>query len=69
LAGLESRGARGLRRQRTAISARLLKSAAPATFGWIGAGSAAAYTYAWFNGLAVALALYALLMWTGRARV
>jgi NCS1 family nucleobase:cation symporter-1 len=45
-----------------------LKTAAPATFGWIGAGWAAAYTYAWFSGLAVALALYSLLMWRGRAR-
>jgi NCS1 family nucleobase:cation symporter-1 len=45
-----------------------LKTAAPATFGWIGAGWAAAYTYAWFSGLAVALALYSLLMWRSRAR-
>ncbi|MBV9883160.1 MAG: NCS1 family nucleobase:cation symporter-1 [Sphingomonadaceae bacterium] len=45
-----------------------LKTAAPDRFGWIGAGWAAAYTYAWFSGLAVALVLYALLMWRDRAK-
>ena len=39
-----------------------LKTAAPDAFGWIGPAWAAAYTYAWFSGLAVALALYAALM-------
>jgi len=45
-----------------------LKTAAPGAFGWIGDGWAAAYAYAWFIGLAVALALYAALMWRVRAR-
>jgi len=45
-----------------------LKTAAPERFGWIGAGWAAAYTYAWFSGLFVALALYAALMWRRRAK-
>src|ERR1051325_6105697 len=35
-----------------------LKTAAPASFGWIGPFWVAAYTYAWFSGLAVALLLY-----------
>jgi NCS1 family nucleobase:cation symporter-1 len=39
-----------------------LKTAAPGPFAWIGAGWAAAYAYAWFIGLAVALAVYAGLM-------
>jgi len=43
-----------------------LKTAAPDAFGWIGAGWAAAYTYAWFSGLAVALAVYSVLMWRRR---
>jgi NCS1 family nucleobase:cation symporter-1 len=43
-----------------------LKTAAPGAFGWIGPAWAAAYTYAWFTGLAVALALYAALMWRRR---
>ena len=34
---------------------------------WIGAGWAAAYAYAWFIGLAVALAVYAALMWRPRS--
>jgi NCS1 family nucleobase:cation symporter-1 len=45
-----------------------LKTAAPGPFAWIGDGWAAAYAYAWFIGLAVALALYAALMWRQRAR-
>jgi NCS1 family nucleobase:cation symporter-1 len=44
-----------------------LKTAAPGVFGWIGPGWAAAYAYAWFIGLAVALALYSALMWGRRA--
>ena len=40
-----------------------LKTAAPDAFAWIGAGWAAAYAYAWFIGLAVALVVYAALMW------
>jgi len=44
-----------------------LKTAAPASFAWIGPAWAAAYAYAWFIGLIVALALYALLM--GRRRM
>lgn len=44
-----------------------LKTAAPDTFAWIGPGWAAAYAYAWFIGLAVAMALYAALMWRRRA--
>jgi NCS1 family nucleobase:cation symporter-1 len=39
-----------------------LKTAAPGAFAWIGPGWAAAYAYAWFIGLAVALALYSALM-------
>jgi NCS1 family nucleobase:cation symporter-1 len=41
-----------------------LKTAAPEAFAWIGAGWAAAYAYAWFIGLAVALAVYSGLMRT-----
>jgi NCS1 family nucleobase:cation symporter-1 len=44
-----------------------LKIAAPAAFGWIGPIWAAAYAYAWFIGLAIAAALYAMLMWRGRS--
>jgi NCS1 family nucleobase:cation symporter-1 len=43
-----------------------LKTAAPDAFGWIGPAWAAAYAYAWFSGLALALALYAALMWRRR---
>ena len=43
-----------------------LKTAAPEAFAWIGAGWAAAYAYAWFIGLAVALAVYAGMMWRSR---
>jgi NCS1 family nucleobase:cation symporter-1 len=43
-----------------------LKTAAPATFAWIGPAWAASYTYAWFIGLALALALYSVLMWGSR---
>jgi len=39
-----------------------LKTAAPDAFAWIGAGWAAAYAYAWFIGLTVALVVYAGLM-------
>ena len=39
-----------------------LKTAAPEAFGWIGPGWAAAYHWAWFIGLFVALAVYAGLM-------
>jgi nucleobase:cation symporter-1, NCS1 family len=46
-----------------------LKTAAPGAFGWIGPGWAAAYTYAWFIGLFVALAVYAGLMWRPGARL
>ena len=34
-----------------------LKTAAPNAFDWIGAGWAAAYAYAWFIGLGLALAV------------
>jgi NCS1 family nucleobase:cation symporter-1 len=44
-----------------------LKTAAPAAFAWIGDFWAAAYAYAWFIGLAIALAVYAALMWRTRA--
>jgi NCS1 family nucleobase:cation symporter-1 len=43
-----------------------LKTAAPDAFAWIGPAWAAAYTYAWFSGLGVALALYTTLMWRRR---
>jgi NCS1 family nucleobase:cation symporter-1 len=43
-----------------------LKTAAPTAFGWIGPAWAAAYTYAWFSGLALAMAVYAALMWRAR---
>jgi NCS1 family nucleobase:cation symporter-1 len=43
-----------------------LKTAAPARFQWIGEGWAAAYAYAWFIGLALALTVYAALMWRAR---
>jgi len=45
-----------------------LKTAAPATFGWIGPGWAAAYAYAWFIGLAIAFAGYSALMWRMREK-
>jgi nucleobase:cation symporter-1, NCS1 family len=40
-----------------------LKTAAPGAFAWIGDGWAAAYAYAWFIGLALALIVYVGLMW------
>ncbi|MEA3031576.1 MAG: nucleobase:cation symporter, family [Sphingomonadales bacterium] len=43
-----------------------LKTAAPGAFGWIGPAWAAAYTYAWFSGLALAMAVYLMLMWRTR---
>jgi len=43
-----------------------LKTAAPGAFGWIGPGWAAAYAYAWFIGLAVALLVYGAIMWRSR---
>jgi len=43
-----------------------LKTAAPDAFGWIGPAWAAAYAYAWFTGLAVAMAIYPALMWKRR---
>jgi NCS1 family nucleobase:cation symporter-1 len=46
-----------------------LKTAAPGAFAWIGPAWAAAYTYAWFSGLGVALALYTMLMWRSRGRI
>jgi NCS1 family nucleobase:cation symporter-1 len=46
-----------------------LKTAAPAAFGRIGPAWAAAYTYAWFIGLAIAMAVYLALMWRARGRV
>jgi NCS1 family nucleobase:cation symporter-1 len=46
-----------------------LKTAAPNAFGWIGPAWAAAYTYAWFSGLALAMAIYSTLMWRIRGRI
>jgi len=43
-----------------------LKTAAPDAFAWIGPAWAAAYAYAWFIGLALALAVYSALMWKQR---
>ena len=43
-----------------------LKTAAPERFQWIGEGWAAAYAYAWFIGLALALIVYTALMWRRR---
>jgi NCS1 family nucleobase:cation symporter-1 len=43
-----------------------LKTAAPERFRWIGESWAAAYAYAWFIGLALALAVYVALMWRSR---
>ena len=40
-----------------------LKTIAPNAFGWIGAGWGAAYAYAWFIGLFVAMLIYLALMW------
>ena len=45
-----------------------LKTAAPDAFDWIGAGWAAAYAYAWFIGLFVALGVYMVLMRMERSR-
>ncbi len=45
-----------------------LKTAAPDFFQWIGTGWAAAYAYAWFIGLFVALGVYVALMWRPAAR-
>ncbi len=44
-----------------------LKTAAPGAFAWIGPAWAAAYAYAWFIGLAIALLVYAGLMWRRRS--
>ncbi len=43
-----------------------LRTAAPSAFAWIGDSWAAAYAYAWFIGLAIALAVYSALMWRRR---
>jgi NCS1 family nucleobase:cation symporter-1 len=43
-----------------------LKTAAPERFHWMGESWAAARAYAWFIGLALALAVYAALMWRSR---
>ena len=43
-----------------------LRTAAPEAFGWIGASWGAAYAYAWFIGLFVAMAVYSWLMWGPR---
>ena len=43
-----------------------LRTAAPERFQWIGDGWVAAYAYAWFIGLALALIVYAVLMWRTR---
>jgi NCS1 family nucleobase:cation symporter-1 len=44
-----------------------LKTAAPEAFAWIGPAWAAAYAYAWFIGLALAMGVYTMLMWWRRA--
>lgn len=44
-----------------------LHTAAPGSFGWIGAPWTTAYTYAWFSGLVLALAVYTLMMWPNRS--
>jgi NCS1 family nucleobase:cation symporter-1 len=43
-----------------------LKTAGPERFGWIGEGWAAAYAYAWFIGLTLAMLVYSALMWRRR---